>query len=100
MAACSSARLFFGRNILGIKIGTWSKGVFFPLVIMTCISSVIGLFIVNIISEQSFVRICITSAVTCLSMFVLAWFFLFDNAERTMLRNVYIKAISKIRKNK
>lgn len=93
MGACSMARLFFGRKLLNIPISNWFKAIFVPLLIMATISCFLGYLVVVVMAEQSFLRICITTAVSCSAMIVLAWLLLFDEAEKNMLFNVLRKML-------
>ncbi len=95
MGACSIARLFFGRTLLNIKIRTWASSIFTPLFAMSLTSLLVGQSIICLISEPSFFRICVTGIISCLSMFVMAWFFLFDQSERHVLTKMLTKITSK-----
>ena len=97
MGACSVARLFFGRSLLGIGIKLWINQIFIPIIIIIICSFFAGYLIVLFIPEPSFLRICFTTAVSCIVMIILAWFILFDESERNVLGNT-IKKIVPIKK--
>lgn len=91
MAACSVARLFFGRFLLNIRIVEWAKMVLFPILCVSFVSFIAGLGVVYAIEELSFLRIIITSIVSCVAMIVASWFFLFDQSEKNMLNRMAVK---------
>lgn len=94
MGGCSVARLFFGQFQLDIKIKDWFHLIFFPITIMSVVSLLLGLIIVYF-AEISFIRIIITGCVTSISMFVTAWFILFDNSERNIFKGILKKLLRK-----
>ena len=91
MAACSVVRLFFGRFLLNIRIVEWAKMVLFPILCVSFVSFIAGLGVVYAIEEPSFLRIIITSIVSCVAMIVASWFFLFDQSEKNMLNRMAVK---------
>ena len=91
MGACSFARLFFGQDILHIKIEDWFMRVFLPLSIISLITIVIGILI-SIIMDESFLRITLTSISTVVIMILLLYFLLLNNTER----NYFLSKIKKI----
>lgn len=91
MGACSFARLFFGQDILHIKIEDWFMRVFLPLSIISLITIVIGILI-SIIMDESFLRITLTSISTVVIMILLSYFLLLNNTER----NYFLSKIKKI----
>lgn len=95
MAACSIARLFFGRSLLGIGIRSWIRSIFIPISIIVITSFFAGYLVVVLIPNPSFFRICLTTAVSCLVMIIVAWFILFDKSERTILGNTVKRIIPK-----
>lgn len=95
MGACSAARLFYGRSILGIRIGQWGKGVFFPLSVLSLLSFCFGEVVILLV-EESFFRLLFTSFISFVAMMVTAWYVLFDKAERNLLESVYTKAKLKL----
>lgn len=98
MGACSVARLFFGRKLIDIKISDWYKFTFRPIIIIALISFLVGYFVTIAWSAPSFFRICLTTIVSCSTMFTLAWLILFDQAEKNMLRNMVHKITSKLKR--
>lgn len=95
MGACSAARLFYGRSILGIRIGQWGKGVFFPLSVLSLLSFCFGEVVILLV-EESFFRVLFTSFISFVAMMVTAWYVLFDKAERNLLESVCTKVMSKL----
>lgn len=85
MAACSMVRLFFGRDLLGIQIKYWVKEIFVPIIVLILVTYIIGLIIVLVVKEPSFMRLCMTTVVSLISMGVMTWFFLFNHKERNMI---------------
>lgn len=93
VGACSAARLFFGRSLLGIGIGIWVRKIFAPISLMVVLSLLAGYVVVAIIASPSFIRICLTTMSSFFVMIALAWYVLLDNAERSVLTNTFKKFI-------
>ncbi len=98
MGACSFARLFFGRNILAIQISDWFKGVLLPLVVISMGALGVGMLLI-MAWDESFFRICMTGATSFITMMIIAWYTLFDKAERNMIKHVIITVNRKIKGN-
>ena len=71
--------------------------VLFPILGVSLVSFVAGLGIVYAIKEPSFLRLIITSVVSCVAMVVASWFLLFDQSEKNMLGRIVVKL--KLKKN-
>jgi len=97
MAACSAARLYYGKKLMNISITYWAKSILLPLSILTIVSLMIGVGIILAINTPSFMRICITGGVSFIAMLTVAWFVLFDNSERDMLKRMLGRITSKIK---
>ena len=65
--------------------------VLFPILCVSFVSFIAGLGVVYAIEEPSFLRIIITSIVSCVAMIVASWFFLFDQSEKNMLNRMAVK---------
>ena len=95
MAACSVARLFFGRVLLGIRILDWARDVFVPIMVISSLSFLLGCSVHLLWHEVGFLRMVVTSAITSASMIMLSWWFLFDGQERGVLiravKNIVLK---------
>lgn len=97
MGACSFSRLFFGRNILDIKISAWYKGVLLPLVAISIGSFCTGMLVV-MVRNESFVGLCMTGTTSCITMIIIAWYMLFEETERNMIKNILKNVSLKLKK--
>lgn len=88
VGACSFARLFFGRNILGIRIINWFSSIFLPLTLISTVSLGAGFLVSNLLSE-SFGRIILTGIATLVPMIILSYYYLLDKIEREAIRNKF-----------
>lgn len=77
----SCGRLYFARVLVGMPIGKWFASVFSPMVVVTSVSGVVAYLVSRSMSE-SFIRLCITTAVTGVSTAVFGWGMVLDAQER------------------
>ena len=88
MAACSIARLFFGRMLLGIRILDWTRLVFIPICLISLLAALSGKIVHLFWKDCSFLRLLSTSFVTFVMMVTASWRLLFDEAERGVILRV------------
>lgn len=88
MGACSTTRLFFGRAILGMGINDWVKKVLLPVLSIILASAVSGSIVMFLITTPSFLRLCLTSAVSCGTVICLTWYLLLESSEKNKIRQI------------
>ena len=77
----SCGRLYFARRLVGMPIGRWFTTVFVPMVVVTTVSGVVA-YVVSRSMPESFVRLCVTTAVTGVSTAAFGWTVVLDSQER------------------
>ena len=81
-------RLYFGSCLVGMLPLDWLRRVFAPLLILMAVSVTVGLGVVLWL-DQSFYRVCLTSAATTCSTVCLGWFVAFDVTERMFCKELW-----------
>lgn len=74
-------RLYYGRVIVNISPRVWIFQIFLPFVLVFIGALLVGYLPIYLLSA-SFWRICLTTLCCELTMFPLAWYFLFNQEER------------------
>lgn len=79
-------RLYFGRRICGFSIRRWTRQILLPLIASSGVALALG-FVSKLYLDASFLRVCATTVAVNMAFLPLAWFFIFDDNERNIIRN-------------
>lgn len=79
-------KLGFSRKLCGFSVRYWARKILFPIVITCGISVVVG-SLPRMIMNASFVRVCVTTAISEMVMLALTWVFIFEHAEKEFVLN-------------
>lgn len=99
MAFCAWGRVWFARKLVGMSARYWLFHIMLPLVGVGLISGGIGL-LPSLWMAPSFLRVCITTALTEVILLPLAWFVVLTPEERTYVLAGLQKIRNKILKKK
>lgn len=81
MLICVWGRVWFARRLVGMSALYWVFRIFLPLFLAIVIAGSLG-FLVQLFFDASFLRLCLSTAVTELNFFALAWILVLDKEER------------------
>ena len=81
---CSIGRVVFGRIQLNMSVRYWLFRVVAPMSLLCALSGSVGCF-VRYFMEVSFLRICVTTALTLFSSLILGWCVILNADERDFL---------------
>ncbi len=86
MAAINSiGRVLFARHYVGMSVRYWTFKVIVPTIVLVGVCGVIG-YLPHFALEESFLRVCLTTAISESVFIPLAWFVVFDSEERAYIR--------------
>ena len=88
----SIGRVLFARHYVGLSIRYWVYKVILPVIILVGVCGCVG-YLPHFAMKASFLRVCVTTAITELLFIPLVWFVSFDDDER---RYVQGKLFSRI----
>ena len=93
MAAINSiGRVLFARHYVGMSVRHWMFKIIVPAILLIVVCGGVG-FLPHFVLEESFLRVCLTTAITESVFIPLAWSVVFDSEEREYVRE---KLFSKI----
>lgn len=95
-AVCAWGRVFFTKAYVGVPIREWLHKVFLPLALTTVITLVIG-FVPSCFVVSGLRRICMTTLLCEVVLFLCAWRFVLDCAEREFVRSKFNVLVAKLR---
>lgn len=93
--ACAMARLLMARKHTGLSFWYWVWHIGLPLGILFIISIASG-FVVTKLMDASFGRICLTTLVCEIVLFMGSWFILFEDEDRKFVVERLKKVVKKI----
>lgn len=95
-AVCAWGRVFFARAYIGVPISEWVRKVLIPLILITVVTVSIG-FLPSLILQPGFQRVCFTTLLCEIVLFLCAWNFVLDCTERDFVRSKCYAVLAKIR---
>jgi hypothetical protein len=81
----SWVRVVMAKRLLGISPLYWLRRIFLPISLIGLASGIVG-YLPQTIMQQSFMRICVTTILSELTLMPLAWFYVLDVDERSYVR--------------
>lgn len=91
-------RVYFTKRICGFSPKKWVFGIFMPVVCSSVISVFVGMSLVLAWLKPSFIRVIITTIMVNLTFIPLVWFFVLDDAERSIVKNKLLLRLNFARK--
>lgn len=83
-ALVSVVRIVFARFLTQTSAWAWIRGVFVPLSIAIAVSAGFG-WLPHLVMDESFLRVCVTTAMCEVVFLPLTWFVLLSNEERRFM---------------
>ena len=86
-------RIYFTRKLLDFSVKYWICRVFLPMIVVLAGGMLVGKS-VGFLATPSFLRFCLTSLISMLTVLVLGWVFLIDRDERIYLRKRFVRLVN------
>lgn len=85
MGFCASGRVLFARTLVGMSARYWFRRVVLPIVTIAVLALLAG-YLPRLFIAQSFIRLCLTTALVEILLIPLSWFLILEEEERVFLR--------------
>lgn len=85
MLICSTGRVWFARRLAGMSSVYWLRHVLVPVISVVLPSLFVG-FVSRLMLAPSFLRLCVTTLLSEIVFFVLAWCIALDASEKIFVR--------------
>lgn len=87
-------RLILGWKLVNLSACVWCRQIFFPLLLISVISFMVGA-IPRLLFPETFFRVCLTTLACELVMVPLVWFIVMNEFERKFLKERVMKMVKK-----